>query len=60
MTLTLTSIWSMTMTFNLMLTLAESSACLENSVQVREVMPGLGGGCPAENKDHLKFEMIKI
>ena len=41
------------MTFNLMLTLAESPACLENSVQVWEVVPRWGGGCPAENKDQL-------
>ena len=30
------------------------------SVQVRELVPGWGGWCLAENKDHLKFELIKI
>ena len=51
---------TMTMTFNLLFTLTESTAYPENSVQVTEVVPGWGGGCPAENKDQLKFELIKI
>ena len=54
--------------FNLMMTLTESQACIENLVQSQfrsenlclDGVVGWGGGCPAENKDQLKFELIEI
>ena len=56
-------IWSMTMTFILILTLTESPACLENFRSenlCQDEVVGWGEGCPADYKDQLKFELIKI
>ena len=61
-------IWSMTMTFNLMLTLTESPACLENSVQsqfrsenfCQDGMVWWGGGYQLKIRTSLGLRWSKI